>query len=70
MPRGYILKESKLIKDMIDKERLKSKKEVFDDIDKILFDKHIYKDVYVRHKISGAELEGLKQKHLGSQKQS
>lgn len=45
-----------------------ARKEVFDDIETMLFDKHLHKNIYIRYKISGAELAKLKKKLLGTQK--
>ena len=65
-------KQEKLLKLIVDNELGKelaqllydTKKEVFNDIENILFNKHYYKEVYVRYKISGADLEDLKKRHL------
>jgi len=37
------------------------RKRTLDEVDKLLFDKHYHKKVYVRYKISGAELKRLRQ---------
>lgn len=47
-----------------EKVRRQAKKEVFDDIDKMLFNKHYHKEVYIRFEINGADLEELKKRHL------
>lgn len=42
----------------------RAKKEVFDDIDRLLFDKHLHKKLYIRWKISAPEYDELKKRHL------
>jgi len=37
------------------------REKTLDEVDKLLFDKHYHKKVYVRYKISGAELKRLRQ---------
>ena len=48
----------------IKKAIIKAKQEVFNDIEKIMFNKHYHKGVYIRYMISDIQFQDVKAKHL------